>query len=129
MAPCLLQGPPTTARYVRFGSFQIDRKQQRVVRDGNQLRLQGKTLEVLILLLQKQGEVTTREELKRALWSTETHVNYDANLNTTVTKLRRELGESTDKVPYIETIHRMGYRFTGAVEFSDSPFADAKPAS
>jgi len=83
---------------VRFGSLQIDQQRQRVVRDGNQLRLQGRTFEVLIVLLQKQGEVVTRQELKRALWSTEVHVNHDANLNTTVNKLRRALGEPTDKV-------------------------------
>lgn len=127
MDRCLLQGPPITARYVRFGPFQVDQQRQRVVRDGSQLRLQGKTFEVLIMLLQKQGELVTREELKRALWSPETHVNYDANLNTTVNKLRRALG--TDKVSYIETVPRKGYRFTGTVEFSDIPFAEIKPAN
>jgi DNA-binding winged-HTH domains len=129
MAPCLLQGPPITTRYVRFGSLQIDQQCQRVVRDGNQLRLQGKAFEVLIVLLQKQGEVATREELKRALWPTETHVNHDANLYTNINKLRRVLGESTEKLPYIETISRKGYRVTGTVEFSDIPFAGIKPTT
>lgn len=78
------------------------------------------------MFLQKQGELVTREELKRALWSTQKHVNYDANLNTTVNKLRQALGESTDKVFYIETIPRKGYRFTGTVEFSDIPFDGSK---
>jgi DNA-binding winged helix-turn-helix (wHTH) protein len=114
---------------VRFGSFQIDQQRQRVAHDGKQLRLQGKTFEVLIVLLQKQGGMVTREELKRALWSTEAHVNQDANLNTTVNKLRRALGESTDKVSYIETIPRKGYRFTGTVEFSDIPFERMKGAA
>ena len=129
MAPGLLQCPPITARYVRFGSLQIDQQRQRVFRDGNWVLLQGKAFEVLIVLLQKQGEVATREELKRALWSTETHVNYDANLNAIVNKLRRALDESTGKVSYIETIPRRGYRFTGTVEFSDIPFAGIKRAT
>jgi len=129
MGSCLLQGPQINARYVRFGPFQIDQQRQRVVRDGKPLPLQGKTFDVLIFLLQKQGEVLTRRELKRALWSTEVHVNHDANLNTTVNKLRRALGESTDKVSCIETIPRKGYRFTGAAEFSHIPFTEIKPAN
>ena len=129
MDPYLLQGPPINARYVRFGSLQIDQQRQRVMRDGKQLPLQGKTFDVLIVLLQKQGELVTREELKRALWSTEVQVNHDANLNTTVNKLRRVLGESTDKDSCIETIPRKGYRFTGTAEFSDLPFAETKPAN
>jgi DNA-binding winged helix-turn-helix (wHTH) protein len=129
MDSCLLQIPPATARYVRFGPLQIDQHRQRVVRDGGELRLQRKTFEVLIALLQKQGEVVTREELKQTLWAIESQVNHDANLNTTINKLRRALGESTDKVSYIETIPRRGYRFIGAAEFSDLPFVEEKSAN
>ncbi len=129
MDSCLLQGPPATARYVRFGPFQVDQQRQRVVRDGNLLHLQGNAYQVLIVLLQKQGEVVTREELKRTLWPTGTHVNFNANLNTTINKLRRALSESTDKVSYIETIPRMGYIFAGTVEFSDIPFPVIEPTN
>jgi DNA-binding winged helix-turn-helix (wHTH) protein len=129
MDSCLLQGPPTTARYVRFGPFQVDQRRQRVVRDGNQLRLQGNPYQVLIVLLQKQGETVTRDELKRALWPTGTHVNFDANLNSTINKLRRALSESTDNVSYIETISRRGYSFAGTVEFSDIPFPVIEPTN
>lgn len=129
MDSSLLQVPPATARYVRFGPLQIDQQRQLVFRDCDELRLQRKTFEVLIMLLQKQGEVVTREELKQTLWSIESQGNHDANLNTTINKLRRALGESTDKVSYIETIPRKGYRFIGAAEFSDIPFAEKKPAN
>jgi DNA-binding winged helix-turn-helix (wHTH) protein len=129
MAPGLSQGPPIAARYIRFGSLQIDQQRQRVFRDGNWVLLQGKALEVLIVLLQKEGEMATRDELKRALWPTETHGNFDANLNTLVFRLRRVLGESTEKVSYIETIPGKGYRFNGTVEFSDIPFAGMKLAT
>jgi DNA-binding winged helix-turn-helix (wHTH) protein len=117
-----------TARYVRFGPFQIDQQRQQVFRAGSRLRLQGKVYQVLIVLLQKQGEVVTREALKQALWPADTHVNYDANVNTTVNKLRQALGESTDKPLYIETIPRKGYSFISTAEFSEIPFPSAAAA-
>src|SRR5580765_4930705 len=122
MDPGFLQESVNTARYVRFGPFQIDQQRQQVFRAGSRLRLQGKVYQVLIVLLQKQGEVVTREALKQALWPADTHVNYDANVNTTVNKLRQALGESTDKPLYIETIPRKGYSFIGTAEFSEVPF-------
>ena len=112
----------SSPRYVRFGPFQVDRQRQQVFRGGTRLRLQGKVYQVLIALIQKQGEVVTREELRQALWPADTHVNYDANVNTTVNKLRQALGESIDKPTYIETIPRKGYSFIGLAEFSETPF-------
>jgi len=129
MESCLIQNSPTTAaRYVRFGPFHIDQHRQQVFRNGTPLRLQGKVYQVLILLLQRQGEVVTREELKHALWPG-TYVNYETNTNTTVNKLRQALSESTDKVSYIETIPRRGYSFAGTAEFSDTPFPAIEPAN
>jgi DNA-binding winged helix-turn-helix (wHTH) protein len=128
MDPGLLQGTSIKARYVRFGPFCIDQQRQQVSRNGARLRLQGKVYQVLIVLLHKQGEVVTRDELKQALWPADTHVNYDANVNTTVNKLRQALGESTDKPLYIETIPRKGYSFIGSAEFSDVPIVLGAPA-
>ena len=128
MDPGLLQGTSINARYVRFGPFCIDQQRQQVARNGARLRLQGKVYQVLIVLLQKQGEVVTRDELKQALWPADTHVNYDANVNTTVNKLRQALGESTEKPLYIETIPRKGYSFISTAEFSDVPFVATPPA-
>jgi DNA-binding winged helix-turn-helix (wHTH) protein len=122
MDPGFLQEASIKARYVRFGPFCIDQHRQQVSRNGVRLRLQGKVYQVLIVLLQKQGEVVTREELKQALWPADTHVNYDANVNTTVNKLRQALGESTEKPVYIETIPRKGYSFISTAEFSETPF-------
>jgi DNA-binding winged helix-turn-helix (wHTH) protein len=121
----LQQDSPDSARYVRFGPFHIDRQRQQVFRGGTRLRLQGKVYQVLIVLLHKQGEVVTRDELKQALWPADTHVNYDANVNTTVNKLRQALGESTEKPLYIETIPRKGYSFISNAEFSQVPFPAA----
>ena len=120
-----LQEIASLPRYVRFGPFHVDRQRQQVYRGGNKLRLQGKVYHVLLVLIHKQGEVVTRDQLKQALWPADTHVNYDANVNTTVNKLRQALGESTEKPAYIETIPRRGYSFIGTAEFSDSPFPPA----
>jgi DNA-binding winged helix-turn-helix (wHTH) protein len=129
MNSCLLQHLPTTAaRYVRFGPFHIDQQRQQVFRDGSPLHLQGKVYQVLIVLLQKQGEVVSREELRQALWPADC-VNYEANTNTAVNKLRKALGECTNKLPYIETIPRRGYSFTGTAEFSDTPFPGKNPTN
>jgi DNA-binding winged helix-turn-helix (wHTH) protein len=128
MDQSFIQNFSGAARYVRFGPFNIDQQRQQVYRNGSRLRLQGKVYQVLIVLLQKQGEVVTRDELKQALWPADTHVNYDANVNTTVNKLRQALGESTDKPLYIETIPRKGYSFISSAEFSEVPFpASSQP--
>src|SRR5215470_9334971 len=82
-------------RYVRFGPFHIDRQRQQVYRGASKLRLQGKVYQVLLVLIHNQGEIVTRDQLRQALWPSDTHVNYDANVNTTVNKLRQALGEST----------------------------------
>jgi DNA-binding winged helix-turn-helix (wHTH) protein len=105
LAPSIL----SSGRYIQFGPFQIDQQRQEVFRDGTRLKLQGKVYQILIALLEKPGDVVTREELRQRLWPAETHVNYDANVNTTVNKLRQALGDSPDKPLYIETIPRKGY--------------------
>src|SRR5215475_12168364 len=112
-------------RYIRFGPFQIDRQRQQVSRSGTRLKVQGKVYQVLLALISKHGQVVTREELKQALWPSDTHVNFDANVNTTVNKLRQILGDSTEKPVYIETIPRKGYSFLLEPEFATEPFAQA----
>src|SRR6266436_4792121 len=112
----LLQLP---SRYIRFGPFQVDQQRQEVTKNGSRLKLQGKVYQVLIALVEKQGDVVTREELRVRLWPAETQVNYDANVNTTVNKLRQALGDSSDKPLYIETVPRKGYCFMAQAEFSD----------
>lgn len=109
------------SRYIRFGPFQVDQQRQEVTRNGTRLRLQGKVYQVLMALIEKQGEVLTREELRLRLWPNETHVNYDANVNTTVNKLRAALGDSSDKPIYIETVPRKGYCLVVQPEFADVP--------
>lgn len=99
----------SSGRYIHFGPFRIDQQRQEVTRSGTRLKLQGKVYQTLLTLLEKPGEVVTREELRVRLWPADTHVNYDANVNTTVNKLRIALGDSSDKPLYVETIPRKGY--------------------
>jgi len=99
----------SSGRYIHFGPFRIDQQRHEVTRDGTRLKLQRKVYQTLLTLLEKPGEVVTREELRMRLWPADTHVNYDANVNTTVNKLRIALGDSSDKPLYVETIPRKGY--------------------
>ena len=123
----------TSGRYVHFGPFRIDQQRQEVTRNGSRLKLQGKVYQVLLTLLEKPGEVVTREELRIRLWPADTHVNYDANVNTTVNKLRQALGDSSDKPLYIETIPRKGYCLLVQPEVSNkaphSNFAQSEPSA
>ncbi len=121
--------PPQGLRYVRFGPFQVDRLRQEVTKNGSRLKFQGKVYQVLGALLERPGEVVTREELRQRLWSADTHVNYDANVNTTVNKLRQVLGDSSDKPLYVETIPRKGYCFLAQPEFSDQARLPASSGS
>jgi len=118
---------PSGPRFIRFGPFQVDLQRQEVTKNGSRLKLQGKVYQVLVALLEKPGEVVTREELRQRLWPADTHVNYDANVNTTVNKLRQVLGDSTDMPLYIETIPRKGYCLLMPSEGSDVPGAPLAP--
>jgi DNA-binding winged helix-turn-helix (wHTH) protein len=120
-------------RYVDFGPFRIDQQKQEVTRNGSRVKLQGKVYQILLILLERPGEVVTREELRMRLWPADTHVNYDANVNTTVNKLRQALGDSSDKPLYVETIPRKGYCLLVQPEISDkagnSHFAEGQLSS
>ncbi|HXN53930.1 MAG TPA: winged helix-turn-helix domain-containing protein [Candidatus Acidoferrum sp.] len=108
-------------RYVRFGAFQLDVKRQDLLKNGARLRLPGKVCQVLVTLLERPGEIVTREELRARLWASDTHVNFDANVNTTVNKLRQILGDSNEESVYVQTIPRRGYSFISRVEFVERP--------
>ena len=117
----------SSGRYIHFGPFWIDQQRQEVTRNGSRLKLQGKVYQILLTLLEKPGEVVTREELRMRLWPADTHVNYDANVNTTVNKLRQALGDSSDEPLYIETIPRKGYCLLVQPEISDKSGSSPHP--
>src|SRR6266849_575638 len=115
------------ARYVCFGAFHLDLKKEELFKDGARVKLHGKVYQTLLALLQKPGEIVTREELRMQLWPSDTHVNYDANVNTTVNKLRQVLGDSPDQPAFVETVPRQGYRFVAKVQYVDRPVAQRLP--
>jgi DNA-binding winged helix-turn-helix (wHTH) protein len=102
-------------RYLNFGNFTVDLKREELFKDGARVKLPGKVYYILVALLDRPGEVVSRADLRVKLWPEGTHVNYDANVNTTVNKLRLALGDSPDKPMYVETIPRQGYSFVGRV--------------
>lgn len=107
----------TQSRRYRFGLFELDSQTGDLYRDGQaHPRVQGQPLELLILLLERRGELVTREELRKKLWSSDTFVDYDHGLNAAVNKLREALGDSADSPRFIQTLPRRGYRFIAPVQ-------------
>lgn len=104
------------ARYLCFGQFQVDLQREELFKDGSRVHVPAKVYQVLLALIEKPGEIVTRGNLRVRLWPGGTFVNYDANVNTTVNKLRLALGDSPEKPVYVETIPRQGYCFLGNVE-------------
>jgi DNA-binding winged helix-turn-helix (wHTH) protein len=115
------------ARCLRFGAFQLDLQRQELRKDGAQLKVQGKVYQALVALLENPGEIVTREVLRARMWPRDTGLNYDANVNTTVNKLRGLLGDTGEQVKFIETIPRRGYSFIAKVEYAAEPAAVPEP--
>jgi DNA-binding winged helix-turn-helix (wHTH) protein len=113
--------PVFPTRYLRFGAFELDLQREDLSKNGERIRLQGKVYQTLLILLSHAGTVVTRDEVRRHLWPENLQVNFDANVNTTMNKLRQALGDSPEKPAYIETIPRRGYCFLPEVKFADSP--------
>lgn len=112
---------PVPARYARFGAFLADIERAEIYQSGQRVKVQAKLFQALVLLLRRAGDVVTREEVRRHLWPDVFLTNLDANVNTTMNKLRQVLGDSPESPLYIETIPRRGYAFVATVEFSDVP--------
>jgi TolB-like protein/DNA-binding winged helix-turn-helix (wHTH) protein/Flp pilus assembly protein TadD len=108
-----LAANPQPSRRLSFEEFEIDLRSGELWEGGNRVRLQDKPFQVLRVLLERHGELVTRDELKQTLWPSDTFVDFDDGLNTAVRKLRDVLGDSAEKPRFIETIPRRGYRFVG----------------
>jgi len=114
-------GTNMPARCLCFGTFQLDLQHQQLFKDGMQVKVQGKVYQALITLIEAPGEIVTRDALRTRLWPRDTHLNYDANVNTAVNKLRQVLGDTNEESKYIETIPRKGYSFVAKVDYVDGP--------
>jgi DNA-binding winged helix-turn-helix (wHTH) protein len=118
--------PQGNRNVVQFGVFELDLRAGELRKSGVKLRLQGQPFQVLTLLLERAGDVVTREELRQKLWPSDTFVDFDHSLNTAINKVREALGDSASSPRYVETLARRGYRFIAPVQNvadSPSPFA------
>lgn len=115
--------PPSSpaGKIVRFGVFAVDLAAGELRKNGVRIRLQEQPFQILAILLERPGDVVTREELRQRLWPADTFVDFDHSLNTAVNKLREALGDSASSPRYVETLARRGYRFLGTLERADTP--------
>jgi Tol biopolymer transport system component/DNA-binding winged helix-turn-helix (wHTH) protein len=113
--PVPVEHQEKTAGRFRFGLFEADAESGELRKSGTRVRLQAQPFRVLICLLERPGEVVTREEIQQRLWGTDTIVDFDHSLGTAINKLREALGDSAENPRFIETLARRGYRFLAPV--------------
>ena len=111
-----MPNPTPSSIPIRFGVFELDPRSGELRKNGVKLRLQEQPLQVLLMLLERPGDVVTREELQERLWPDGTFVDFDKGVNTAVQKVRDALGDSPDTPRFVQTLPRRGYRFIYPVE-------------
>jgi DNA-binding winged helix-turn-helix (wHTH) protein/tetratricopeptide (TPR) repeat protein len=112
---------------LRFGVFHMNLAARELRKHGVRVRLPGQPFSILSMLLEKPGEIVTREEMRKRLWASDTFVDFEHSLNSAVKKLRGVLGDSAEKPSYIETLPRVGYRFIAPVEIVSATPTEGTP--
>src|ERR1019366_8116640 len=112
----LLRASMSDPSLVRFGAFELDLRTGELRKHGIRLKLQDQPFQVLQALVERPGELVTREDLQRKIWADGTFVDFDQSLNRAVNKVREALGDTAENPRYIETMARRGYRFIAPVE-------------
>src|ERR1700733_134784 len=105
----------TSAQVFRFGLFEADVVRNALTRNGARIKIQDQPFRVLIFLLERPGEIVTREELRLKLWPEGTFVDFDGSLNVILKKLRAAIDDDPDNPRFIETVPKRGYRFIAPV--------------
>src|SRR5207248_10391566 len=100
---------------IRFALFELDLQARELRKSGVRIKLQDQPFQILMALLERPGEIVTREELQKRLWPADTFVDFDLSLNSAVKKLRLALNDDSDNPRFVETRYRRGYRFIGSV--------------
>jgi DNA-binding winged helix-turn-helix (wHTH) protein len=108
--------PPPQLKIYRFGLFEADATAGELHKKGVKLRLQEQPFQILVALLERPGQVVTREELVKRLWPDGTFVDFDHSLNTAIAKLRDALDDSANNPRFVETLAKRGYRFIAPIE-------------
>jgi len=116
-----------TANLLRFGAFELDIEGERLLRNSRGVRLQPQPFRLLCLLAGQAGRVVTREEIRAALWTSDTFVDFEQGVNFAIKQVREALGEDADHPIYIQTIPKRGYRFVAPVEALGSQSVQAPP--
>ena len=106
---------PSTSTIVKFDAYALDLRAGELFKNGKKIKIQEQPVQILAMLLERPGEVVTREELRERLWSEDTFVDFEHSLNTAIKKLRLALNDDPEKPRFIETLRRRGYRFAAAV--------------
>ena len=117
--------PDERKRVFRFAVYEVDPASGELRKSGVRIRLHEQAFQVLTALLERPGEIVTREELSQKLWPADTFVDFDHGLNTVINKLREALGDAASNPRFIETLARRGYRFVAPVELTPSAGAAA----
>jgi Tol biopolymer transport system component/DNA-binding winged helix-turn-helix (wHTH) protein len=111
---------PRSARRIRFGPFELDVRTNELLKHGSRIRVRDQPIHILRALLERPGDVVTRDEIRERLWPADTFVDFERGVNSAVRRLREALGDSADAPTYIETLPRLGYRFIGTIEDDDT---------
>jgi TolB-like protein/DNA-binding winged helix-turn-helix (wHTH) protein/Tfp pilus assembly protein PilF len=111
-----MASPSEGNRVVRFGAFELDVQSGELRKQGLRTRLTPQSFQVLLLLLERRGEVVTRDALRQKLWPADTFVDFDMGLSSAVKKLREALGDSAENPRFVETLPRRGYRFIAGAD-------------
>src|SRR5271155_1186180 len=114
----MLESPHLASR-LRFGVYEIDLRAGELRQGGRKIRLQEQPFQVLVMLVEHAGEVVTREDLQKKLWSADTFVDFDHGPNKAINKIREAIGDSAESPIFVETVARRGYRFLAEVRIAD----------
>jgi Tol biopolymer transport system component/DNA-binding winged helix-turn-helix (wHTH) protein len=116
-----MSDPAANPKTLRFGLFELDIETRELRKSGMRIKLQDQPFQILAMLLERPGEIVTREELQKRLWPEDTFVDFDLSLNSAVKKLRQALSDDSENPRFVETLYRRGYRFIGPVNGNSLP--------
>lgn len=108
--------PTSAAGILRFDAFEIDLRTAELRKHGIRIKLRGQPQQILAMLLERPGEMISREEIRRRLWPADTFVDFEHSVNTAIKTLRQALGDSAEQPQFVETLPKLGYRFIAKVE-------------
>src|SRR6266436_186388 len=120
---------PSQLGAIRFGVFEVDLRAGELRKQGVKIKLQDQPFQLLQILLERPGEVVTREELRQRIWPSDTFVDFDGGVNNAVKRLREALGDKAETPRFIETLPRRGYRFIGTVNATAAPTNGSLPTA